>query len=241
MSVLTANAIPFTPVSNSSSVSASGTVTSADSGTLTYSDSHDYGEASGVVGITIPGMGPFLWNTTSRSTLELAITDGIKASGGVSVSAAPTSPWAPVHSMAMASSVFDMVFTLTEQVHYTLSGLIAYREGSSVRLILSMLDGPSLVEARDPGGHWGGPYWESSFNLTGILSPGDYHLMALADGIATGGYATSNPSSAGFSFALDFTSQIQAAQVPDAGSTLWLALPLSGLMMVAWRKQRSKG
>lgn len=227
MTVLTAHALPFTPLVNSSSVSVSGSLTYQ--GTQTYADSRSASDTgpfnevvSGMVVVAIPNQGPDPGVVSSVAWSESVFgPSGFEASGGASTSARGIgSPWTPAGAGASAASLFDLVFTLSEFAHYTLAGHLL-----ASRLTLSILGGPSLIQAGNTDGDW---------SLTGVLPPGDYRMTALADAplaVWNTIYATSG---AGFEFSLDFTdgTSQRAAQVPEQLSTIWLALPLIG--MAAW-------
>lgn len=248
IALFVASALPALAVSivvNSSSVSVAGSGSYRPDGLPVVSTSYQFGSVAAIDGpfvashsgsavMQVPA-GPSPVTTFSQSSASQESSAGvsqISARGYVSSQAFSSSEelyFQNYSATASSDSTFDVLFQLSEPALYHLAGSILkqwWSQGAS-SLSLSLIGSDPLLTF-DLNTFIG----FRSFDLSGTLDPGIYHLTASAHSDSRGSRTWSESSWASFDFIMNFESSAPANSVPEEGSTaLLLGLGLVALFV----------
>lgn len=242
---LPALAVNFTV--NSSSVSISGRGSYRPDGLPSVSTGYQFSSVAAIDGpfiashsgsavMPIPA-GPSPVTTFGQSSASQESSTGISqisARGYVSSQAFSSSEelyFQNYSATASSDSTFDVLFQLSEPALYHLAGSILkqwWSQGAS-SLSLSLLGSDPFLTF-DLNTFIG----FRSFDLSGTLDPGIYHLTASAHSDSRGSRTWSESNWASFDFTMNFEPSAPANSVPEEGSTA-LLLGIGLLAMLATR------
>jgi hypothetical protein len=183
------------------------------------------GSASGVATWTIPPDPSYTLPTTFSASSQAVqnstfATDGISISGDLSAQHSANVGFPFAFTSSSATSVFDVIFAVDEPMAYALALNVMGQDGHGFTMFISapvfsltQVGGGLSLDTSDlltpSRGTW-------SYTGTGLLSPGNYHLVFDLNAAPVG-----NDPLGDFQ-TKDFSLGLQVSDVPDTGTTVVL-------------------